>query len=295
MSGPAISSATFWGLCRLELHSGYGIHRPQSPGVRVPHAHNNQRLMRWSLLLQDFNVEIKHIKGSHNVVADALSRAGFKDKHVLREDMFDLRWGVVMTLGVIICVSSVSCLSVLLSLPVKGGAVSLCVPKCTRSGGGCCLEEIQGGIPESRFNKLWVYPWTLSWLTLRWETLSIRFQNSGFELVQSTPSMLKVSFGRFFVNFAVVSSINECPVSRFLWKRKCSGAPVSGCSSLEEAVGGEEREVFASYSWIFMTFKWLASDWLTALSVTVSQSEASDPSSVLSTIDILYICYYIHT
>ena len=26
--------------------------------------------------------------------------------------------------------------------------------------------------------------------------------------------------------------------------KKCSGAPVSGCSSLEEEVGGGEREVF---------------------------------------------------
>ena len=35
----------------------------------------NQRLMRWALFLQPFNVEIRHIKGSANVMADALSRA----------------------------------------------------------------------------------------------------------------------------------------------------------------------------------------------------------------------------
>ncbi|XP_059424715.1 retrovirus-related Pol polyprotein from transposon 17.6 isoform X1 [Carassius carassius] len=35
----------------------------------------NQRLMRWSLCLQEYNVDIKHKKGSENVVADALSRA----------------------------------------------------------------------------------------------------------------------------------------------------------------------------------------------------------------------------
>ncbi|KAL2088699.1 hypothetical protein ACEWY4_015598 [Coilia grayii] len=34
----------------------------------------NQRLMRWSLILQPFNLEIKHIRGTDNVVADALSR-----------------------------------------------------------------------------------------------------------------------------------------------------------------------------------------------------------------------------
>lgn len=35
----------------------------------------NQRLMRWSLLLQGFNISIQHIRGRDNVVADALSRA----------------------------------------------------------------------------------------------------------------------------------------------------------------------------------------------------------------------------
>ena len=34
----------------------------------------NQRLARWSLALQEYNLEIQHIPGSENVVADALSR-----------------------------------------------------------------------------------------------------------------------------------------------------------------------------------------------------------------------------
>lgn len=34
----------------------------------------NQRLMRWALVLQNYNVEIKHKKGVDNVLADALSR-----------------------------------------------------------------------------------------------------------------------------------------------------------------------------------------------------------------------------
>ncbi|XP_069174538.1 uncharacterized protein [Procambarus clarkii] len=35
----------------------------------------NQRILRWSLFLQEFNVEIKHIPSRQNVTADALSRS----------------------------------------------------------------------------------------------------------------------------------------------------------------------------------------------------------------------------
>jgi transposase InsO family protein len=35
----------------------------------------NQRLLRWSLMLQEFNIEIRHIRGKDNIIADALSRA----------------------------------------------------------------------------------------------------------------------------------------------------------------------------------------------------------------------------
>ncbi len=34
----------------------------------------NQRLMRWSLIIQNYNLEIKYKRGTDNVVADALSR-----------------------------------------------------------------------------------------------------------------------------------------------------------------------------------------------------------------------------
>ena len=34
----------------------------------------NQRLLRWSLLLQEYDLAIQHIKGKDNVIADCLSR-----------------------------------------------------------------------------------------------------------------------------------------------------------------------------------------------------------------------------
>ena len=34
----------------------------------------NQRLLRWSLLLQEFNLDIRHIQGKDNIIPDALSR-----------------------------------------------------------------------------------------------------------------------------------------------------------------------------------------------------------------------------
>ena len=34
----------------------------------------NRRLLRWSLMVQEYDIEVKHIKGKENIVADALSR-----------------------------------------------------------------------------------------------------------------------------------------------------------------------------------------------------------------------------
>jgi len=35
----------------------------------------NQRLLRWSLSIQEYNLRIHHIRGCDNIIADALSRA----------------------------------------------------------------------------------------------------------------------------------------------------------------------------------------------------------------------------
>ena len=35
----------------------------------------NQMLLRWSLLVQEYNLDIKHIRGRDNIIPDALSRA----------------------------------------------------------------------------------------------------------------------------------------------------------------------------------------------------------------------------
>ena len=34
----------------------------------------NQRLLRWSLYLQEYNLDIRHIRGKDNIIADCLSR-----------------------------------------------------------------------------------------------------------------------------------------------------------------------------------------------------------------------------
>ncbi|KAK7918866.1 hypothetical protein WMY93_010150 [Mugilogobius chulae] len=52
------------------------VYTDHNPLVFINQMRNaNQRLMRWALFLQDFNLSIKHISGRNNVLADALSRS----------------------------------------------------------------------------------------------------------------------------------------------------------------------------------------------------------------------------
>ena len=72
--------ALVWALGHFDVYVGSGVpvevftdHNPLTflNSLRCP----NQRLIRWSLMLQSYCLDIRHIKGSDNVVADALSRA----------------------------------------------------------------------------------------------------------------------------------------------------------------------------------------------------------------------------
>jgi hypothetical protein len=39
----------------------------------------SDRVMRWRLLIEEFGAELRHIKGKHNLIADALSRLELDD------------------------------------------------------------------------------------------------------------------------------------------------------------------------------------------------------------------------
>ena len=51
------------------------VYTDHNPLVFLSRMYNqNQRLMRWALIAQNYNLEIKHKKGTENIMADALSR-----------------------------------------------------------------------------------------------------------------------------------------------------------------------------------------------------------------------------
>ena len=52
------------------------VFRDHNPLIFIHKMKNkNQRLLRWSLLLQEYNLDIRHIKGKDNIISDTLSRA----------------------------------------------------------------------------------------------------------------------------------------------------------------------------------------------------------------------------
>ena len=50
------------------------VHTDHNPLVFNKMKNHNQWLLRWGLLLQEYNMDIHQIKGKENVLADALSR-----------------------------------------------------------------------------------------------------------------------------------------------------------------------------------------------------------------------------
>lgn len=72
--------ALIWALIHFEVYVGSGVgplviltdHNPLTflHSLQNP----NQRLMRWCIFLQGYHLDIRHIKGTENVIADALSR-----------------------------------------------------------------------------------------------------------------------------------------------------------------------------------------------------------------------------
>ena len=71
--------ALVWALQHFDVYVGSStplvVHTDHNPLTFLQSVHcPNRRLMRWMLYLQSYCLEIRHIKGSENVVADALSR-----------------------------------------------------------------------------------------------------------------------------------------------------------------------------------------------------------------------------
>jgi hypothetical protein len=66
-----------------------------SPNITVYTDHRNntfskfstQRVMRWRLILEDFGVQFKNIKGESNTLADALSRLPIAERQNTTEDL----------------------------------------------------------------------------------------------------------------------------------------------------------------------------------------------------------------
>ena len=73
--------ALIWALQHFEVYVGGGVeplvvYTDHNPLTFLHSLQNpNQRLMRWCLFLQPYNLDIRHIRGVENVFADALSRA----------------------------------------------------------------------------------------------------------------------------------------------------------------------------------------------------------------------------
>ncbi len=72
--------ALLWALQHFEVYLGSSslpvtVFTDHNPLTFLSRMYNHsQRLMRWALIVQDYNLKILHKRGSENVLADALSR-----------------------------------------------------------------------------------------------------------------------------------------------------------------------------------------------------------------------------
>ncbi len=73
--------ALLWAVQHFEVYLGSSVqpiivYTDHNPLIFLSNmSSSNQRLLRWALKRQDFNLQIQHIRGTDNVIADALSRS----------------------------------------------------------------------------------------------------------------------------------------------------------------------------------------------------------------------------
>jgi hypothetical protein len=73
--------ALIWALQHFDVYVGGGsvslvVFTDHNPLTFLQSLHSpNQRLIRWALFLQSYSLDIRHIRGVDNIMADTLSRA----------------------------------------------------------------------------------------------------------------------------------------------------------------------------------------------------------------------------
>lgn len=74
--------ALLWAMQHIEVYLGSSaipitVNTDHNPLTFLSNmSSSNQRFLHWALKLQDYNLQIQHIKGTDNIVVDALSRTG---------------------------------------------------------------------------------------------------------------------------------------------------------------------------------------------------------------------------
>ena len=68
--------------CYLNRHpSPIKVYSDHNPLIFLSRMQNtNQRLLRWALQVQQYHLDLHHVKGSENIVADALSRGPINEE-----------------------------------------------------------------------------------------------------------------------------------------------------------------------------------------------------------------------